>query len=126
MEAGQELDKLIAEKLGWTDVAYIIKTGLNGSVFNIYQCLVGIPPGETERTDVPCYSTDLNAAASLPKPDSMYHKIIIVIVDNTLTVRYVNVWDGGAAAIQSGEDEALLRCLAWLEYQKYLETDFKS
>jgi len=63
MEAGIELDRLVAEKHGWTDIHYV--DGLRANFKHYYE---GIPPGGTYTQELPAFSRSLDAAMLLVDP----------------------------------------------------------
>lgn len=109
VQAGRELDQLIAERIGWTEISDQMIVGR--------QDLHGTPPGAMFPTFmVPRFSTSVDAAWSLLEGRNSYG-----IATNTRELSYsMKLWaecdgyDGWAERDQP----ALAICRAWLAWKE--------
>lgn len=109
LDAGRDLDRRIAERLGWTHIESTEYWLDDPHDTSLVQAWRGIPPRSTGEALVPCYSTDLNAAITLIPSDQQFE------LSNGLEPEWEALigwgYDGGA------DTPALAVCRAWLAYQ---------
>lgn len=113
MEAGRELDRLIAERLGWTETS---EHYLDPNV------LVGKHPKETGHAwfplAVPRYSTDLNAAmALLPTADGDIWSLHYGHYGDPYTVAISRIKVAAPEYLGDANTPALAICRAWLAWK---------
>jgi hypothetical protein len=129
LEAGRELDKQIAEMLGWK-----IEKLAGGFRIRNGDSKWALPLAASEEEAwqdahlykyFPHYSTDLNAAASLPVPEKTWLEILISW-GGRIAARYVphdttKHFSGWDYPYSTNGTEAEVRCLAWLKWIKRQE-----
>lgn len=121
MDAGRELDRLIAERLGWTDL--LIDQDwieVDGKVEDVVRVL-GVPPGAKWKEQVSEYSTSADAALTLFPDDTEWMATyspyygprfrITVGTPHVLDDEYFDVYG-------NGDTLALALCRAWMAWRE--------
>ena len=121
MEAGRELDRVIAERLGWSEIEQRQLWFEDAYDDGWEQRLFGKRTGESVGDDpVPEYSTDANAALSLPLGEAEFFQLHVIPGGNTAARVYVPVSSRLSEAeppFEISDTPALAICHAWLAYQ---------
>lgn len=125
MNAGRELDRKIAEMLGWSDfeeVDYFVED--YGGYYPVHDDLEGLPPNGKYRALIPRYSTFVDDAVLLWQdvPDTFTPRLVRMIAPKDGSIGYAYkaafLHNETMESVESVADSpALAICEAWLAYK---------